>query len=45
VIAREGVAVALVQVAVVVAEIEREHALGDGETDGGIVLSAPSRSF
>src|SRR5262249_31545193 len=38
VVTRERVAVALVQVAVVVAEIEREHALGDGETDipGGI---------
>jgi len=40
VVTRERVAVALVQVAVVVAEVEREHAPGDGETDvpGGIAL-------
>src|SRR6516162_2169115 len=40
VVTRERVAVALVQVAVVVAEVEREHAPGDGETNvpGGIAL-------
>src|SRR5262245_25317101 len=40
VVTRERVAVALVQVAVVVAEVEREHTPGDGETDapGGIAL-------
>ena len=39
-VAGEGVAVALVQVGIVVAEVEREHALGDADADvpGGVAL-------